>query len=87
MAKEDKAHSGDMGMTEGQEDLIAIAVRKFKSTTFTAGMLCEVSDNSASDCVKMLDELHAIGVVRCPVNDGGSILYEVMPEMVYRAKR
>jgi len=76
-----------MGMTDKQEAMIEIAITKFGSTTFTGGMLCEASGGAAAECVKELDLLHAIGVVRCPVNDGGCKLYEVIPELVYRATR
>ncbi len=76
-----------MGMTDKQEAMIEIAITKFGSTTFTGGMLCEASGGSAMDCTNELEELRIIGVVRCPVNDGGCRLYEVIPELVYRATR
>jgi len=80
-----QVRSNSMGMTDKQEDVIDIAINKFQASTFTAGMLCEASGESATDCVKLLKELHAIGAVRCPVNDGGCALYEVIPELVFRA--
>lgn len=76
-----------MGMTDRQEAMVTIAVQKFGSTTFTVGMLCEAAGGNADDCIKELNAMHALGAVRCPVNDGGCKLYEVMPELVYRASR
>jgi len=80
-------HSAAMGMTDRQEAIVTIAIQKFGSSTFTVGMLCEGAGGSAEDCIKELTAMHALGAVRCPVNDGGCKLYEVMPELVYRAAR
>jgi len=82
---EGKVRTNSLGMTDKQEDLVDIAITKFQGSTFTVGMLCEASGAKASDCVDMMHELHAIGAVRCPVNDGGCALYEVIPELVFRA--
>jgi len=80
-----QARVAAMGMTDKQEAMIEIAITKFGSTTFTVGMLCESAGGSAEDCIKELTAMHALGAVRCPVNDGGCVLYEVIPELVYRA--
>jgi len=82
-----QTHSPDMGMTDKQEAMVKIAIQKFGSTQFTVGMLCEAAGGSAEDCIKELTVMHALGAVRCPVNDGGCNLYEVIPELVYRASR
>jgi len=82
-----QARTSAMGMTDRQEAMIDIACTKFGGTTFTVGMLCEAAGGSAEDCIKELTAMHAMGVVRCPVNDGGCVLYEVIPELVYRATR
>jgi len=81
------SHSAAMGMTDKQEAMVQIAVTKFGSTTFTVGMLCEAAGGSPADCIKELAVMHELGVVRCPINDGGCKLYEVIPELVYRATR
>jgi len=82
-----QSHSAAMGMTEKQEAMVTIAIQKFGSSTFTVGMLCEAAGGSPEDCIKELTVMHSIGAVRCPVNDGGCKLYEVIPELVYRAAR
>jgi len=81
------ARQTSMGMTRTQEGIIEIAVQKFGGTQFTIGMLCEAGGGGAEDCVDMMRDLHAIGAVRCPVNDGGCALYEIIPELVWRASR
>lgn len=81
------AHTAAMGMTDKQEAMARIAIQKFGSTQFTVGMLCEAAGGSAADCIKELAVMHELGAVRCPVNDGGCKLYEVIPELVYRASR
>ena len=80
-------HSAAMGMTDRQEAIVKIAIQKFGSTQFTVGMLCEAAGGSAEQCVEELSVMHQLGAVRCPVNDGGQMLYQVMPELVYRATR
>jgi len=82
-----QAHVNAMGMSDRQAAMIEIACTKFGGTTFTVGMLCEAAGGNADDCIKELTAMHAIGAVRCPVNDGGCMLYEVMPELVHRASR
>ncbi len=74
-----------MGMTEDQAALIQSAVDRFGSTPFTIGMLCETTGASAKDCIALAKGCHELGVLRCPVNDGGHVVYEVMPELVRRA--
>lgn len=77
--------TGPMGMNIVQAALIQSAVDRFGSTPFTIGMLCETSGAAADDCLEIADQCHRLGTLRCPVNDGGHVVYEVMPELVYRA--
>lgn len=76
----------DMGMDAAQSAVVDAAVRKFGSTWFTVGMFCEHTDAHASDCLPVFRSLVDIGVLRCPLNDGGCFQYEIIPEMVRRAR-
>ncbi len=81
-----QATLGPMGMTSSQASMIQSAIVRFGSTPFTIGMLCETTNASAKDCIALAKGCHELGVLRCPVNDGGHVVYEVMPELVHRAQ-
>ncbi len=78
-------NTGPMGMNADQAALIQTAVDRFGSTPFTIGMLCETAGVLADDCLDLARECHELGTLRCPVNDGGHVVYEVMPELVFRS--
>ncbi len=78
-------NTGPMGMNANQAGLVQAAVDRFGSTPFTIGMLCEATGTLAADCLDLADQCHRLGTLRCPVNDGGHVVYEVMPELARRA--
>lgn len=55
----------------------------YRDGQFTAAMLAGASKLSAARAKAILDDLHAWGYVRCPVNDGGQMLYQMMPGVVH----
>jgi len=60
-------------------------VALYGDSQFTAGMYAKASGGSADQATEILKDLHAWGYVRCPVNDGGQVLYQVMPGVVHPA--
>jgi len=71
------------GLTTTEEKVTRFCVAAFGDTQFTVAMLCAQVSMSAYDALECINMLHAIGIVRCPTNDGGQMLYQVMPGVVH----
>jgi len=76
--------------TDGLDDehgaVLDGCVSRFRDTQFTAAMVASSGRLSGANAAKILNALHAQGYVRCPVNDGGQMLYQVMPGVVHPVK-
>ena len=74
---------GSTGLTELEEKITRLCVAAFGDTQFTVAQLCCQIAIPAEDACECMHMLHEIGIVRCPVNDGGQKLYQVMPAVVH----
>lgn len=72
------------GMSEEEYRICEAIAAVLKDQQFTIGQFCERTGLLAQDCVHAFERLHAIGVVRCPINDGGCGLYQLVPDLVRR---
>jgi len=70
------------GMTAQETKLVNSLVVAFGDKTFTIGLAADKAGSSAEDCEKLFPKLCALGVLRCPVNDGGMALYQIALEVV-----
>jgi len=73
------------GMTKEQAEAVKLMVQSVKGQPFSIGQFCQLTGHKAVECEKLFVELHTIGVLRCPDNDGGCNLYQVVPEFVHPA--
>jgi len=78
----DVQKSGQHGMTDGEETVLANCVKLYGDTCFTVSMYCLATGASAPACLAAIKSLHECGCVRKPDNDGGQELYQVMPGIV-----
>lgn len=76
--------TGTHGLTETQLIHVRAAATKFKTGWFTIGNFCDATNLPADGCLAMFKELHELGAVRKPENDGGCEFYQVVPEMALR---
>ncbi len=74
---------GQTGLTEMQSKVTEFCKNAFGDTSFTVAMFCAQTGVAAKEGCDCMTELHALGIVRCPVNDGGQVLYQVMPGVVH----
>ena len=74
---------GSKGLTPLQEKITEYCVGAFGDTSFTVAMFCAQTGLSAVEALDAMMGLHLIGVLRCPVNDGGQCLYQVIPGVVH----
>jgi len=80
----DKAERiGKTGLTDMQGRASKFCVSAFGDGQFTVAMLCAQTGLDADIAVETMHQLHEIGIVRCPVNDGGQQLYQMMPGIVH----
>lgn len=70
------------GMNDAQAALIKKIVVAVKDQPFTIGLVCDKAGVAAVACEKEFPQLCKLGVLRCPVNDGGMHLYQVALEVV-----
>jgi len=78
-----KAQKRADGLSDEHGAVCDHCVALFRDTQFTAAMLCLAVSMSPDDATDILRDLHAWGYVRCPDNDGGQVLYQVMPGVVH----
>jgi len=76
--------TGTHGLNEVQLTHIRSAATKFKTGWFTIGNFCDATNLPADGCLSMFEDLHKLGAVRKPDNDGGCCFYQVVPEMALR---
>jgi len=80
----DKAEQiGKTGLTEMQGRATKFCTAAFGDGQFTAAMMCSQTGLDAEIACQTLEQLHAIGIIRRPVNDGGQMLYQMMPGIVH----
>lgn len=72
------------GMTAEQARVASAIATTLRSQPFSIGMFCERAGLEGEECLAVFGALHSIGVLRCPVNDGGCALYQLVPELVRR---
>jgi len=75
--------TGRSGLTEMQQKTCDYCCASFGDTSFTVGMFCAQTGVDAAEALYALKELHEFGIVRCPVNDGGQMLYQMVPGIVH----
>lgn len=75
--------TGRSGLTEMQQKTCDYCSASFGDTSFTVGMFCAQTGVEAPIALAALNELHAFGIIRCPVNDGGQMLYQMTPGVVH----
>jgi len=74
---------GSTGLTELQQKVTDYCKAAFGDTSFTTAMLCAQTSLASEAACQCMYELHQIGIVRMPANDGGQVLYQVMPGVVH----
>jgi len=82
MADATKAARVD-GLDQQHGEVCDQCVALYRDSQFTAAMLAKAAGIGAGQATEILKDLHAWGYVRCPVNDGGQMLYQVMPGVVH----
>lgn len=75
--------TGRSGLTEMQQKTCDYCCASFGDTSFTVGMFCAQTGVDAPSALAALNELHSYGIIRCPVNDGGQMLYQMVPGVVH----
>jgi len=70
------------GMNGEQTELVKKLSTSLKATPFTVGMACDKAGVHEEHCLEIFPQLCDLGVLRCPVNDGGMKLYEIALEVV-----
>jgi len=75
--------TGRSGLTEMQQKTCDYCCASFGDTSFTVGMFCAQTGVVATEALAALRELHSFGIIRCPVNDGGQMLYQMVPGIVH----
>lgn len=72
------------GMTAEQARVASAIATTLRDQPFSVGQFCERAGLNGDECLAVFHDLHSIGVLRCPVNDGGCALYQLVPELVRR---
>lgn len=80
---EPKTHN-PYGMTAEQARVATAIGTAMKSQPFSVGQFCERAGLNGDECLAVFNQLHSIGVLRCPVNDGGCALFQLVPDLVRR---
>jgi len=75
--------TGRSGLTEMQQKTCDYCCSAFGDTSFTVGMFCAQTGVVATEALAALTELHSFGIIRCPVNDGGQMLFQMVPGIVH----
>lgn len=70
------------GMSPEQTAVVKKLATALKTQPFTIGLAADKASVDAKVSEKMFPDLCALGVLRCPVNDGGMALYELSLEVV-----
>lgn len=70
------------GMTAAQAETVEQIAGRLGTQPFSIGQFCNVTGRKAADCTSVFAELVALGALRCPVNDGGCQLYQLVPDLV-----
>lgn len=70
------------GMTHEQSALVEKLRAALREQPFTIGLACDKAGVGMEDCLELFPQLCQLGVLRCPVNDGGMALYQLALEVV-----
>jgi len=71
------------GLDQRHGEVCDTCVALYRDTQFTAAMLAKAGGISAGSATAILEDLHAWGYARMPANDGGQVLYQMMPGVVH----
>jgi len=68
------------GMSKAQYATVQKVQGSIGEGPFSIGAFCQRTGDKASGCIEIFAELVELGVLRCPVNDGGCNLFQLVPE-------
>jgi len=75
------------GMNAVQNATVDKIIGSIGEGPFQIGAFCQRTGEAAGDCFDTFAELVDLGVLRCPVNDGGCKLYQLIPEFFSPKRR
>jgi len=81
------ASSFAYGMNAEQDAVVKKIQQTVRSSPFSIGAFCQASGGDADHCLEVFPQLVDLGVLRCPVNDGGCSLFQLVPEFTPAATR
>jgi len=72
------------GCSEAEWKIVQSIAASVRGRPFVIGQFCEATGLEGGECVAVFQRLCDIGCLRCPVNDGGTVLFELIPELQRR---
>ncbi len=68
------------GMNAEQWAVTQAIKQSVRGGPFSIGAFCQTGGGNPDRCVVIFPQLVELGVLRCPVNDGGCNLFQLVPE-------